>query len=256
MYALRTSNLLLNFRLQTFHFQGLYLLGSEFPPFTRFESPVSERPEFGSLQVLYGVPDGFAHAPDLPVAPFANSQPQQTVPVATAVVQENDISGQRSMSIERNSVPQPFDGFAIGHAGDARFIGTRDTVARVRESRRQLAIIGQQQQAFRVVVEASDRVDVVAHSRQKIQNGPPPLGIGSRRDVAGCFVQEDVARLRDALDSPPVDANLVFPGIDLDPHRQDRLAVDSHASVGNELLRRAAGRDASLGKSLLKANAF
>jgi hypothetical protein len=159
------------------------------------------------------------------------------------------------MSVERNPVPQPFDRFPIGHARDARFVGARDTVARMRESRRQLAIVGQQQQAFRVVVEASDRIDVLAHSRQKIQNGPPALRIGSGRDVAGWFVEQEVARLRNALDAPPVDANLVFPGIDLDPHRQDRLAVDGHASVGNELLGGPTRSNTRLREDLLEANA-
>jgi hypothetical protein len=58
----------------------------------------------------------------------------------------------------------------VGHAGDARLVGAFESMARVCQPRREIAIVRQQQQPFAVVVEAPDRVDVFAHAAEQIDD--------------------------------------------------------------------------------------
>ena len=104
---------------------------------------------------------------------------------------------------------EPIEIVLVGHAEDARLVDARDAVARMRQPRREVAVVGQQQQAFGVEVEPSDRVDVLAHAAQQIDHRRPPLRIRSRRDVAARLVQQEIAMALDELDAAAVDADVV-----------------------------------------------
>ena len=51
----------------------------------------------------------------------------------------------------------------VRHALHARLVDLLDLVARMRQARGQLAVVGEHQQPFRVVVEPPDRIDVLLH---------------------------------------------------------------------------------------------
>jgi hypothetical protein len=50
---------------------------------------------------------------------------------------------------------------------------------------------------------------------------------------------------------PAVDADIVVSRVGLRPKLADRLAIDGHAALEHQLLRRPSGCDAGLGKKLL-----
>jgi hypothetical protein len=58
----------------------------------------------------------------------------------------------------------------VGHAGDACLVGAFESMPRVRQPRREIAIVRQQQQSFAVVVEAADRVEVFTHAAEQVDD--------------------------------------------------------------------------------------
>ena len=54
----------------------------------------------------------------------------------------------------------------VRYAGDMRLVGPVDLVPRMRQLRGKVAVVGEQQQPLRVVVETSNRVDVFLHRLQ------------------------------------------------------------------------------------------
>ena len=72
----------------------------------------------------------------------------------------------------------------------------------------EVAVVGQDDQPFGVVVEPADRIEVAldAGARQQIDHGRPPLRIGARAHHAGRLVHEQVAPLGRPLEAPAIDA--------------------------------------------------
>jgi hypothetical protein len=106
----------------------------------------------------------------------------------------------------------------------------------VGQARGQLAVVGEEQESLRVVVQPADRVDVFLHAFQEIHDRRPSLGVASGRHVAARLVEQDVALPLLRLDAPPVDLDLVLVGIGLRSQRADRLPVDLDAPLGDQLL--------------------
>jgi len=122
------------------------------------------------------------------------------------------------------------------------------------QSRREFAVVGQEQQSFAVVVETPHGIDVFADAAEQIDDRLPPLRVRPCRDDAGRLVEQDVAMTLRRTEAPSVNANVVCRGIGLDAHFADRLAVDRDAALLDQLFSGAARGDTSLRKNLLKAN--
>ena len=112
-----------------------------------------ERAEAHARQLAHAMADRLAHAPHLALSPLAELEldhvPGQQAHArgrGSPVVELDAVAERR----ERGSVRPP--------AGDARQIGLRHLVARVREQVRQLAVVGQQDQPGAVGVQAADRI--------------------------------------------------------------------------------------------------
>jgi hypothetical protein len=186
-----------------------------------------------SLQRFHRVSHGLEHPADLPVAPLANRHQQETVAIGSPFVQQHDVGGQRALAVQRNAFPQPIDRLPIGHSCHLRFVGAIHFVAWMRQRRGELAVVGEQEQAFSVVVEPSDRIDVLAYAAEQIDDGGTPLRIRPRGHVPLRLVEEDVARALRGLHAAAVDADVVSRRIGLDAHFADGLPVDRHASFGD-----------------------
>ena len=113
---------------------------------------------------------------------------------------------------------------------------------------RQVAVVGQQDQAARLGVEPSDRVETaVAGNADEIDDGRAPVRVAGRRDDARRLVE----RVDDADRGPGADELAV----DLDPlvaadvagRIGDDHAVHADALVEDELLGGAARGDAGVG---------
>ena len=112
----------------------------------------------------------------------------------------------------------------------------------MRQHRRQVAVARQDQQAFRLVVESSDRIDVVADpvAREKVDDRRTMLRIDAAGDVAAGLVQEKVTATCRRLDSSPIDPDVVRLRIRFRSELQNRRVVDRDAALRDELLRGAA----------------
>jgi hypothetical protein len=123
----------------------------------------------------------------------------------------------------------------------------------MRETRGEIAVVGQEQQALGLVVEPPDRVDVFTHAAQQIDDRRAPLRIRPRGDVAAGLVEEQIAMMLDDFHAPPVDADVVLPRLRLRPELHHRDAVHGYAPFEHQLLRRAPRRDTGLRQNLLQA---
>ncbi len=170
-----------------------------------------------------------------------------------AALDHRDVGGQRPHAVERDAVAQPPQRGLIGHARDGGSIGALDAVSRMGELGGQVAVVGQQQQAFGVVVQPADRVDVLVHAAQQIDHGRAPLRIGPGGHEAGGLVEQDVALGFGAAHAPAVHADVVLVGVGLGAQLANGRAVDRHAAFGNQRLGGPPRRDARLRQDLLEA---
>ena len=125
------------------------------------------------------------------------------------------------------------------HAAYNRLIHALEPVSRVGQAFGQLAVIGQQQQPLRIVIKTTDRVHVLAHARDEVENGSPPLWIVTGRYVSRGLVHQHIAAPLGVADPASIDANVITlwirPGAQLGHDR----AIDRYTARLDEPLRRA-----------------
>ena len=141
-----------------------------------------------------------------------------------AAGEHSDLSRIGAPAVDHQATREPIEIVRVGDAEHPRFVHARDVVARMREPRRQIAVVGQQEQAFRIEVEPADRVDVLADAAQKVDDCRPLLRIRSRRHVTAGLVQQQIPVLL-SFDAPAVDTNVVVRGVGLGSQLAHRGAV-------------------------------
>ena len=82
--------------------------------------------------------------------------------------------------LEKAFFDAPLDGSLICLSG---------AVAGVRQLKRKLSIVRQENQTLTVKIQPADRAEVPPFIRQQIANGPPPRRIAPRTHIAARFVQ-------------------------------------------------------------------
>ena len=185
-------------------------LGRQLPPVPELQLASRSGPIATRSQVFDRMADRLAHLPHLPVAPLVDGDRRSVGLTGLAAAVQLDLGRRRAAAVDHDAAREPVEIVRVGHAEDARLVDARDAVARMGEPRRQVAVVGQQQQPFGVVVEPADRVDVLAHAAQQVEDRRPPLRIRARRDVAARLVQQEIAVVLGDLDAPAVDADVVL----------------------------------------------
>ena len=160
-----------------------------------------QRAEADALERPDGVPDGLAHAPDLALAALVDAQLEDVraqpahVGRGGAPVVELDALAQRP---QRAVADRPA-------ATRATYV-LRDLEARVREPVGQVAVVGEQDQAGRVGVQAPDRVQPARPTGTRSTTvGRPWVSRAVETTPAGLF-SAYTARAAGGRDGPPVDA--------------------------------------------------
>ncbi len=154
-------------------------------------------------------------------------------------------------AIDHDAARQPAQVRLIGHSPYLRLIDSIDLMTGMHQPRGQLAVVGEQQEPFRVVVESSDRIDVLARTRNQIEDGRAALRIEAGRDKAPRLVQQQIDAAR-RTDSAAIHANVV--GFRVGPAAQlpnDR-PVDRHAPIHDQSLGRPTRRDTRGGEDFLQ----
>jgi hypothetical protein len=124
-------------------------------------------------------------------------------------------------------------------------------MAWMREARRQLAFVGEEQQAFRVVVESSDRIDALADARQQIDDRRPALRIDDGRHIPARLVQQEIAERLAHGDSPAVDPDVVVFRIGFRAELAHDGAVHADAALEHQAFGGAPGGHAGGGEDFL-----
>jgi hypothetical protein len=201
--------------------------------FADLEYPVDDRAEPHALQPHDRMAHGVAHVADLPRPPLVKrDRHQRLIPARTeARVDETDHGGRRAPALDGHAAAQPLEGVVAGHAAHPGVVLAFHLVARVQQAGREVAVVGQQQQALRVVVETAHRVDVLAHVRQQVEDGRPLLGVLPGRHVAARLVEQDVPVARGDADTLAVHADVVVRRVGPRAEFPDGHAVDRHAAV-------------------------
>ncbi len=162
-------------------------------------------------------------------------------------MQQLDARGLRALAVERDAVAQLVERLAIRHAAHARLVRALELVARMHQPLGKAAVVGEDDEPVRVVIETAHGIEVPANLRalEQIDDGGTLLGVDARAHVAARLVEQDVAALR-LRQAAAVDANVVGHRIGARAELAHGRAVDHHAAVEDQLLGGAARRDARL----------
>ena len=128
----------------------------------------------------------------------------------------------------------------VRNAEDARFVHACDAVAGMRETGRQVAVVGQEQQTLGVVIQAPDRIHVFFDPTDQVDDCRTTLRIRPRRHVAARLVQQQVAMVFRQPDPASVDADVVARRVGLRAQLADGAAVHGDAAFEHEPLGGAA----------------
>jgi hypothetical protein len=200
------------------------------------QRPIGDRAEPHALQPDDRVADGLAHVAHLARAPLVQGDRHQRLVLARPEtgVDEADDGGRRATALECHPAAQPLEGALVRYAAHAGVVFALDLVARVQQARGEVAVVGQQQQALRVVVEAAHRVDVLVHLRQQVEDRRPLLGILPGRHVAARLVEQDVTVARGDPHALAVDAYVVARRFGPRAQFEDGDAVHRHPAVQDQ----------------------
>jgi hypothetical protein len=122
----------------------------------------------------------------------------------------------------------------------------------VRQPECQVAIVGEQHQAFGVDVEPSDRVQPM-RSIHQVDHGRSPLGVMRGAHDAYRLVERNVVvRGLAARQRSSVDFDAIATRVDLCAKLEHECAVDPHAVVTNHALRGAARGDTGVREHLVQ----
>ena len=110
-------------------------------------------------------------------------RPSRSVITSVALVASRFIgssatsAGAHPPAVDHHPALQPIEIVRVGDAEHLRLVHARDAVARMRQPRREVAVVHQQQQPFRFVVQPADRVDVLLDAAEQIEDRLPPLRV-------------------------------------------------------------------------------
>lgn len=163
---------------------------------------------------------------------------------------DSDFLGHDPLAVDRDAIAKPLKRGFSRPGQCENVILLVEAIPRVHHAVRNIAVIGQEQQALGVAIEPPDGIDPLRH-RDEIHHRPAIAFIFRGRDVSARFVEQDVTRsLR--LEQFAVDADLRADWVGFRAELRHRLAVDADATFANEIFRGTARTDASRGEDALQ----
>ena len=171
--------------------------------------------------------DGLEHAANLAVLAFADADDEPGVVAGVAVA--DDVCGEGDVAvIEHDALAEPLDAgvHVIDDAAQLGLINLCDFVARVGEQLGQFTIVGEDDGALGVPVEAADGVDAAILWRDERGDDRASLGVGGGRDVADGLVNHQVDLEALGLDAATVEVDHIFARFHRGAERLDDDAVD------------------------------
>lgn len=196
-----------------------------------------------------------AHAANLPVEALMEREGEGGI--ATGRGAGSDFHRSRSVSFgEHHSAPHDIERFFWSIPTNKNFISLSPAAARMHKLLGEGAVVGQNEESFRKIVQAADRVEAQSAKllRDKIKDGFASLGIRGSGDHLHGLVQHKIDMLLSVPERFAVHRNRV---VGADAHAGfGRSAIDADTSLGDEFIRFAARADAGLGNNLIETESF
>ena len=124
-------------------------------------------------------------------------------------------------------------------------------MGRMHKALRQGTVIGQQQQAFGMVIETTNRINTALNAFEVIHNRAAALRIRYRRDDALRLIEQIIFHAF-RFQAFPVDFDAVHVRINLHAQLRHRAAIDLHLTGYDELLCLTARRKTTTANILLQ----
>ena len=184
------------------------------------------------------VPDFLEHVADLAVAAFDQSDFEPGIVGFLDLGDEggSGLHGAGTGLAQQNPLAQFVQALFTGLAGDFHNVFLSDVGRSLHQLTGQIAVVGEQQQAFAGVVEAAHGIDALMHTLDQVHHGGAVLLIADRGDVALGLVEHDVHMAVGSAEELAIDADVVGGGIGLGAECGDDGAVNDDASFGDEFL--------------------
>src|ERR671925_299869 len=203
-----------------------------------------QRPQRDALKRPHRMPHRLAHPPYLALAALVQDELQAVGSHHPHRRRRRHAVGERHPRAQRPQRLLPDRPAA--HPGHVR---PRHLVARVHEPVRQLAVVGEQDEAGGVGVQPADWIQARARRRDQPHHRRSTLRVARRRHHAGGLVDHPDDALLRAADELAVDAHLRRHG-DPAPEVGHHLPVDGHPPGPDQVLGRPAGGHTRVGEVL------
>ena len=167
-----------------------------------------ERPVGQADQAVHGQPEMLEHALDLAVLAFAQTHRDPAIGALLAI--EMRLDPGIFDAVDRDALAKCVELGLVGRAIGAHAVATQPAGRGQLEHASEPAVIGQQQQAFGVDVEAADGDEARQVFRQRVEDGRAALGIVIRGDEAARLVEHEQARAFARGQRLAVDGDAIF----------------------------------------------
>ena len=221
--------------------------GGQFPPRPLLDAFQAERADTDPRQSFDRDLDGLHHPSDDVVHPDVQADRQPDA--FPRLAQQAKLVRLNDLAIDQDTVPHSLHRPVVRPDGGQDVIFLGQAKSGVHDPVRQFAVVGQDQQALGVAVQAADRVDALPDI-DEIHHGPPVPLVTDRGDVSRRLVEDDrpVPLRPDLL---AIDPNHGPDGVDPRPQLGDALAIDGDAALDDQRLGVATRTAASRGHHAL-----
>src|SRR4051812_46792994 len=222
--------------------EALDLLAPQAPRRPGCEVAELERAEGDAAQLDDRVADRLEHAADLPLAALVDDDLQLGAEALDARRRGRAV-------VELDAVAQAPEVILGRASADAGAVGLGNLEARMGQAVRELAVVGQQDQAGALGIQAPDRVQAPGALGRELDDGRAPVGVARGRDHAGRLVDrvDDVLARRAQRRAVERDAARL---VDVARRIGDGLAGDRDPARAHDVLGGAAGGDAGVSEVL------
>jgi hypothetical protein len=226
------SRLLDQFRPErVFQFCRRHLFRRPLFDVAQFEGSVADADQPADFQ-----PERFHHAPNLAVLALADADIEPGIRLELTLERRFDRTVMHA--VDGDALFQSVERLLRDAAVDAHAVTPQPSGGRQFQNAREPAVVGQQQQPFRVHVEAADADQPRQVLRQRAEDCRPPFRVGMRRHQPARLVVAEQPRARTARQRVAIDGNAVARA-DVERGRGDRLAIDADTPGRNPRLRLA-----------------
>ncbi len=222
-----------------------YFLRRQLAKFSRLKIQL-QRTIRNALDFLHMVANGLKHPADLPVLAFNQ---RDFIPRIVGFTQQAHFSRRRPyrtrpgfpwLITDADSMAQLLNIFFLRLARDLHQISLRDVRIGAREKICELAVVGEDQQAFAVEVEAADGIDAFAHMLHQVHDRWAAFRIGDRCYITTRLVERKINVALRPVQQLAIYLDVVSLRIGFAAQLGYNLAVHGYAPASDQLFRFAA----------------